>query len=247
MTAIFRKRSGSLGKLLELLIYPSSCRLCEKLLEKPGERVVCLACLDNLRAENGPSCLCCGRFFEDTGEPHYCLGCLTRRPAYSLHRSCGRYDGELRELILLFKYKGFKVLGKALADYALRSVGEAEELWTDLDLVVPVPLHPKRRRERGFNQSEVLGMRIAERLGVEVMANCLKKTINVPPQTSLEADERERNVRGAFRSNKEALVRDKVVLLVDDVFTTGATIRECSRILRKAGAQEVRGFTLAQA
>ena len=75
----------------------------------------------------------------------------------------------------------------------------------------------------------------------------LKKSKNLPPQTSLEANERERNVRGAFRSKKEVLVKGKVVLLVDDVFTTGATLRECSRILRKAGAREVRGFTLAQA
>ncbi len=240
-------RIGELAKLLELLFYPTACRICAKLLEKPGERVVCRGCLDSVRPEIRPHCLHCGRFFEAEGEPHACSACLGRRPPFAVHRSYGRYDGALKDILLLFKYRRIAVLGKILAGHVSCSPGFTDGLWEGVDLVIPVPLHPRRRRERGFNQSELLARFLSSRRGVRLAARTLVKTENNPPQTSLEAASRVSNVRGVYRVKKKEEIGGRVLLVVDDVYTTGATLAECSRVLLKAGAAEVRGLTIAQA
>ncbi len=246
--AALRARLVSLAKLAELLVFPSSCLLCSRPLDAPGERIVCRGCLDRLTVRRGSCCLCCGRFFEGVGEPHLCIRCLEKPPAFTRHRSCGRYDGELRDLILAFKYKRMPVLAKVLGRFAVDALGGDEDLWQGLDMIVPVPLHARRKRERGFNQSRLLARELGRAEGVEVEAKLLRKMKNVPPQAGLEGRERrEENVRGVYGMRNPRRVRGKTVLLVDDVFTTGATIRECSRVLKEAGAAEVRALTIAQA
>jgi ComF family protein len=110
-----------------------------------------------------------------------------------------------------------------------------------------VPLHPRRIRERGFNQARVLGEELGRIKGIPIEASVLKKVRNSPPQTSLTQEERMGNVRGAYDIVHKEKIRGKIVLLVDDVFTTGSTIQECAIVLKKAGAQEVRAVTVAQA
>jgi len=122
-----------------------------------------------------------------------------------------------------------------------------EGLWQKIDALVPVPLHPKRRRRRGFNQAQAIAEELEKTKGIKVAKGILVKVKNVPAQTSLEAEDREKNVIGAFRVAKEDQVKRKRLLLIDDVYTTGATIRECSRVLKKAGAKEVKAMTVAQA
>jgi competence protein ComFC len=240
-------RIGGLVRLFELLFYPSACRICSKLLERPGERVVCGGCLATIGPETNPQCPLCGRFFEADVEPHPCSRCLGLSPPFSAHRSYGRYDGTLKDVILLIKYRNVSVLGRILAEHIARSPGSTEALWRGVDLVMPVPLHPKRRRERGFNQAEVLARGLAVRRDVPVATGNLVKISHTPPQTTLPAAAREGNVRGAYKVKKKGGIRGRVVLLVDDVFTTGATLAECSRTLRAAGADEVRALTVAQA
>jgi len=235
------------GKLAELIFFPSFCQLCASLLVSPQERIVCRACWDKVKAQRHPYCLSCGRFFQGTGEPHFCQDCLQSRPPFSLHRSASKYEGGLKDIILLFKYHNFKVLGKELAQFAFLALREEEELWQKIDALLPVPLHPKRRKQRGFNQAQVLAEELEKIKGIQVADGVLVKVKNVPPQTSLEAEDRQKNVSGAFRVKKEDQVKGKRLLLIDDVYTTGATIRECSRVLKKAGAKEVKAFTLAQA
>jgi ComF family protein len=247
VTTSLRARAAAAARHVELLFFPSFCRLCSRPLGRPGEKVVCRDCLGRLTPRRGPVCLCCGRFFEGAGEDHLCTRCLERPPDFSVHRSCGRYDGVLKDLILLFKYRKYSVLGRALAAYAGESLGADEALWQGADFLVPVPLHGKRKRERGFNQSEVLARELAGIKGVKVLEGCLVKTRNVPPQTTLESAGREKNVRGAYTVRGSSKIEGKTLVLVDDVFTTGSTLRECSRVLRQAGAAEVRALTLAQA
>ncbi len=247
MSTSLRARAASLGRHLELLIFPSFCRLCSNPLGRAGEKVVCRECLARLVPRRGPVCLCCGRFLEGAGEDHLCAKCLDRPPAFSRHRSCGRYDGVLKDLILLFKYGRVPVLSPVLGRYAAESLGADEEVWEGLDYIVPVPLHRKRRRERGFNQSQLLAGDLARIQRFEVLERCLVKVRNVPPQTSLEGAGREGNVRGAYAARGARKIAGKTLLLVDDVFTTGSTLRECSRVLMSAGAREVRALTLAQA
>lgn len=114
-------------------------------------------------------------------------------------------------------------------------------------MIIPVPLHKKRKKERGFNQAQSIAEELARLKSIEMEEGVLIKVKNVPPQTLLEIEEREKNISGAFRVVREEKIKGKTVLLVDDVYTTGSTVRECSLALRKAGAKEVRALTLAQA
>lgn len=246
MTSL-RARLSFLGKLGALLLFPSCCEICRTLLVGPGERVVCRDCLDALRMTPSPFCLCCGRFFDGSGESHLCAACLERRPSFARHRSVARYEGVVKDIILVYKYKGFEVLAGALGDFIIRNLGGEDDLWSGLEAIVPVPLHPAKERNRGFNQAGLLARRLSQRTKVPLVSRRLVKVRPTSAQTSLEARDREINLRGAFRVRKPAGLAGKVVLLVDDVYTTGSTLRECSRALRQAGVKEVRAVTLAHA
>ena len=130
---------------------------------------------------------------------------------------------------------------------AYETLQKDEEFWNGIDLIIPVPLHKKRRWERGFNQSFEIAREIGRRGGIAFASGALLKVKSTPPQTSLERRERMENVRGAYALGRKNIVAGKVVLLVDDVFTTGSTIGECARVLRRGGAADVRGLTIAQA
>jgi competence protein ComFC len=246
--------NGSLGrlfaasaKLVELVFFPSFCKVCRALLETPGERVLCPSCLDKIRAHRSSYCLCCGRFFEGSGEPHLCLSCLKERPPFAVHRSAGLYQGELKDLILLFKYRGYEILGKPLGRFVFESLQDEESLWWGVEAVIPVPLHPRRKRARGFNQAGVLAKELSKLKGLPLENLVLRKMKNVLPQTSLEREERAKNVRGAYTVLQSRKIKGKTIVLVDDVYTTGSTLKECSRELLRAGAKEVRAITIAQA
>jgi competence protein ComFC len=241
------EKISSYTKLAELIFFPSFCELCSSLLESPRERVICHSCWKSIRTSYHSYCLCCGRFFEALEESRLCQACLEKRPSFSHHRSCGKYKGKLRDIILLYKYRKFKVLGKDLAHFVDRALGREEEIWWKVDAIIPVPLHPKRKKERGFNQAQIIGKELARMKGIELRDQLLVKTKNVPPQTSLRVEERAENVSGAFAIADRGKIKGKVVLLVDDVYTTGSTIRECSSVLKKDGVKEVRALTVAQA
>ncbi len=247
MTETLRARAAALARYVEFLVFPSDCRLCARPLGRPGESAVCRECLARLEPRRGPACLRCGRFFEGAGGDHLCGRCLDRLPPFTLHRSCGRYDGVLKELILLFKYEKLAVLARPLARFAAEALAGEEGLWQGADVLIPVPLHRKRKRERGFNQSQRLARELARTRELPVLERCLVKVKSIPPQTSLEGAGREANVRGAYKVRQPERVRGRTVILVDDVFTTGSTLRECGLALKRAGAWEIRGLTLAQA
>lgn len=247
MIPSFSRKTQEGFKLLELILFPSRCQICSAVLEKAGERVVCRACLDSLKSRSVSFCVCCGRFFGDSVQPRLCGSCLQDKPPYSLHRSCGRYREKLKDMILLFKYRGFRILGKDLSAFMLDSPGSSDEVWWGIDAIVPVPLHPARQRERGYNQAEVLARELAKAKGKAVLNKSLVRIDQRPPQALVEAKNREKNVRGAFAVKSGGRIQGKTILLVDDVFTTGATLEECSRELAGAGAKEVRALTAAQA
>lgn len=242
-----QRKISSWTKLAELIFFPSFCELCSSLLEFPGERVICRSCWESIKPFRSSYCLCCGRFFEGIGEPHFCQHCLEERPPFSCHRSFGRYSGRLKDIIIFYKFNKFWIIGKYLARRVHRLLAKREEIWQGVDVIIPVPLHPKREKKRGFNQAQIIAKELADLEKVRLLEGVLVKTKNVPPQTFLQLKEREKNVRGAFQVKKEEEVKDRVVLLVDDVYTTGSTIRECSSVLKKAGAKEVKALTIAQA
>jgi ComF family protein len=161
-------------------------------------------------------------------------------------RSAGRYEGALRHIIHAFKYEGRRTLSIRLGDMMRRA---GSELLPDADCVVPVPLHPWRRATRGFNQAADLAARLER-----PVVHALWRTRATVPQTGLTAAGRRRNVRDAFstspllsRRSRERALADRIVVLVDDVRTTGATLDACARVLKEAGVREVRALTVARA
>lgn len=247
MTLSFRTGAAGLARLAELLVFPSFCHICREPLEEAGARIVCDACLAKLAPRGGPVCPRCGRFHAGSGGDHLCARCQGDSPAFSMHRSCGVYGGTLKDVILLFKYRKYAPLSRPLARFADSCLAADRPLWEDADLFVPVPLHPSRKRERGFNQAALLARDLGLRRGLGVLTGALVKTRNRPAQAGLRAADRERNVRSAYAVKHADKVRGRTLILIDDVTTTGATIRECARLLKEAGAKDIRAITLAQA
>lgn len=132
-------------------------------------------------------------------------------------------------------------LGKLMVDFANKNINAHE-----IDLIVPVPLHPKKLRERQFNQSEVLASYLAKRLDKKIVKDKVKRIKYTMPQTELKRDERIKNVDGAFLAKDGHDLKGKTILLIDDVFTTGATLHECAKALKNAGAKKVVAFALAR-
>ena len=160
---------------------------------------------------------------------------------FDLAYSYGAYEDELRKLIHLFKYQKIKTLAKPLGEFLVRSL----PLDQKFDLVSPLPLHWLRQLNRGFNQAELIAAPLAKRLNVPLV-NALKRVKSTPNQAGLTHAKRRANVAGAFRVNPRADVRDKRVLLVDDVLTTGATAGAGAAVLKRAGAKHVTVLTLAR-
>ena len=247
MRQSLRKNVLSYLKLAEIIFFPSLCELCSRLLELPGERIVCRSCFQGLKPRRTSFCLSCGKFFDDSGEPHFCLQCVKQRPAFSIHRSCGSYSGNLKDIVILFKYRGFRVLGKDLGTFVLHALGNEEALWWGLDGIIPVPLSTDKEKQRGFNQASLLAKELAIKKNIELIEGQLIKVKPTPAQTSLEAIDRRKNLKGAFKVVHGRGVNGKILLLVDDVYTTGSTLQECSLVLMNAGAREVMALTIAQA
>lgn len=230
-----------------LIFFPSTCKICGKFLENPGEKIVCGNCLGRAEIHRGEVCPVCGRFYHlRTDRSTICGDCLKERPSFEKHRAAGHYTGTLRQMIILFKYRQHESLKSPLAGLLLKN-SEAKKILEGVDLIVPVPLHPARQKERGFNQAELLAEELSRRVRLPVARGVLVKTRKTLAQVSLEAEERKRNLTGAFRVKKPGKIAGRVILLVDDVFTTGSTCRECSGALLEAGAREVRVLTLARA
>ena len=182
----------------------------------------------------------------DTGEEgHLCGNCVKGKFSFKRARSVAVYEGKLRDMIHEFKYEGRLSLEGVLTDLLFDNFPYHPE---EFDTLVPVPLHINKLRQREYNQSAVIAVNLSSRTGIPLSLLCLKKTRDTRPQFELKnEEERRRNVRGAFSIDPGRGFVDKSVLLIDDVFTTGSTIEECTKELLKSGASEVSVITLARA
>ncbi|MCJ7682293.1 MAG: hypothetical protein MUP70_16320, partial [Candidatus Aminicenantes bacterium] len=185
-------------KAAELVFFPSFCRLCGNLLVFHRERIVCRECLSSLEVRVFSCCPCCGRFYSFSGEPFLCDSCAEITPPFSLHRSCGPYRGGLKDVILLLKFHGCAPLAGDLAVYAYKSVTNEKYLWEDVDMVVPVPLNRRKKRQRGYNQSGLLARALARRMFLPFRDGALRKIHYGTPQMGLEAEARRQNVRNEY-------------------------------------------------
>ena len=151
----------------------------------------------------------------------------------------------LRDLIHRFKYGGQYYLRRLLSEILLEALRDERMTATPVDAIVPVPLHPARRRERGFNQAEALARWVGRRTGIPVLDSIERRSYTLT-QTQFDRSERMRNLRNAFTLRKNSVVVGKNLVLLDDVLTTGSTLHECAVVLRKAGAESVRAIAVAR-
>jgi len=227
-------------------VFPDECRLCEQPLQEISRVPVCRTCLAKpvpLEAEY--FCVQCRSPFRNRfplDEQGRCALCRRGVRGFEAAYSFGFYEDELRELIQLFKYGRVPTLAKPLG----RLLALALPREQSFDLIVPMPLHWRKRWQRGFNQSALLAHEIGRRIHVPVR-NALRRVRNTATQAGLTNAKRRLNVSGAFRAKRAAALTGKRILLVDDVMTTGATAASGARALKRAGAREVVLLTLARA
>jgi ComF family protein len=208
---------------------------------------MCPDCHKAIRPVRPPYCPHCGLPYPSGDkEGHLCAPCLKQRWYFEIHRTCALYEGALKEAIHRFKYGGVFPLVSVFGDLLQPAF---QNLTRDypVDVMVPVPLHIRRLRERGFNQTLLLVKELNKRTGIPYEERALKKIKDTPVQITLKKRERRKNLTGAFQVKDQQAIKGKTVVLVDDVYTTGATVNECSRALLKAGAERVAVLTVARA
>jgi ComF family protein len=225
------------------LVFPPLCPVCDGLLGKGRRDPLCGACWKGFDRISPPWCRCCGA---PLGIEGLCGACRSRRPRFAYARAALRYGDLAREAIHAFKFGGRRGLANPLGDL-LAGVGLSALPGAVPDVLVPVPLHPRRARERGYNQALLLARRLERAWGVPVAADVLLRNVPTLPQTDLDAAARRRNVRDAFAVRRPEVIAGRHVVLVDDVLTTGATAGECARVLLRAGAATVGVVTVARA
>ncbi len=238
MRAVKRFFVEIFGTLLDIVL-PCRCIICGTIVD-PGGGNVCRVCRDRLAAEvsGGPGAWKpFVRRLEDSGN------------RAGFHRetvvSGGSYRGDLRRLIIAFKFQGRRTIGRLLAGRIARVIKGYSG--NNPELIIPVPLFRERLRQRGFNQAGDLGRELAELMGIQMVEGVLERMKKTDFQTRLDSEGRWRNVEGVFMVTRPQEVKDKRVLLVDDLYTTGATVVNCAKALMEAGAAEVYVATAAMA
>jgi ComF family protein len=224
------------------VVFPSTCPSCGEPLARPSRGPLCLSCWRTLPRHAEPRCAC---GLPLGGLRGACGRCRRGLNPVASGASLGPYQGSLRALLHELKYRGRRRVAGRLAAVLLGSA-DARRLLAPGAVLVPIPLHPRRRRERGFNQSELIAAALARGARLEAASGALVRRRDTAPQTGLSAARRRKNVRGAFAVRKRARIAGRTVVLVDDVVTTGATAQACAQALLSAGASEVRLLTVAR-
>ena len=222
-------------KVIEF-IFPSACASCGKL-----GPMICSSCRSKFEAIDNPICLRCGR--PSTKSVVTCQSCGIEEFNLNQSRACFKYSEPLESVIKQYKYSGLHALAEPLGNL----MAQKWPAWTQFpDMIVPVPLHIRRLRSRGFNQAELLANQIEAIVGIEVNNHILRRERRTRPQVDLNPKERKKNVYRAFSAESYA-IRGKRILLIDDVFTTGATLISAAGTLLEAGADSVSAYCLARA
>ena len=229
------QRWGVISSQFLDLLFPPRCACC-----KQFGAWLCEACVNGFRRVQGPCCARCGDVLTSGS---LCSRCRTNPPRIDAVRSVFHFEDGLREAVHQFKYEGLSVLAEPLGTLM------AAYWWEHplaADVVVPVPLHRKRVRDRGYNQSALLAQVVAAEHAIPVNVDTLVRRRATVPQVGLSVERRAKNVAGAFECRCDALAGAEV-LLIDDVCTTGSTLESCAVALYGAGVRAVRGLTLSRA
>jgi ComF family protein len=227
------------------LLYPPVCTICSEAV-MAGE-YLCDACDDKLLRIVPPFCAKCSEPFAGAiTSPFDCANCAHRTLHFDAAVAAYRGRGIVRRVILDFKYGHQMHLRHLVARWLLAAFNDSRIRGRQFDIIVPVPLHPTRERERGFNQATLLAELIGAKMSIQAKP-LLKRIRYTTTQTAFDRTERMENLRNAFRLRRNANVRNLRVLLIDDVLTTGSTVSECARILKEGGAASIHAATAARA
>ena len=229
------------------LFFPRECVHCGILLDYRNQNYLCSRCRELIEMVEDPICECCGRSLPASASSGItCPDCRENPPDFRSVRSSLFFTEAGQSLIRTYKYSANPYLCEAV----LRPLLAGKERWygeREYDRVLPVPLHPRKARERGFDQSALLAAGLSRATGIPLGRRTLSRFRYTASQTRLNRKERGENMEGAFAFTGDEGVEEKSLLLVDDVYTSGATVKECAKVLMKAGAKSVDVLTLARA
>ena len=237
----------SLSTALLDIIYPKNCIFCKKgIFDKKSGFYLCQDCFESIEKNLPPFCSRCGRHLEaPETEIGICKGCKGRKFYFDCSFSVCIFDGKIKELIHKFKYSNRTMLDKVFARLIFDFVMNFNIPISEYDIILPVPLHPVRLREREYNQCELLAKELAKFFPIEISRKDVVRTKNTKSQISLDKSARWENIKGAFNVRSEDKFKDRNVLIIDDLITTGATASEIAFSLKKSGAKKVSVLTLA--
>lgn len=217
------------------IFYPRHCPLCGEI-QAYQKEVVCMDCLNKLKRVQAPRCFRCGKTVDDE-EAEFCQDCIQIPKSFIRGYPVFDYYGDIKNAIYDFKYKNQRSYAPFFADcmyYAYQSIWETDSF----DGIIPVPIHKKKKKTRGYNQAELLAKELGKRLSLPVYPDYLIRWISTNPQKELSDKARVKNLKNAFKLGVNTIKLNKI-LLVDDIYTTGATIEACTQVLLAAGVQEV--------
>lgn len=229
------------------ILYPKTCLACKSRVSAVmDEDLICKTCYSEIKINLPPFCVACGRHLERNNlNKNICPACVRNRLHFDRAFSPCVYDGVTKKLIHEFKYKGKDNLGKPLSKIMINFIKEYSLPLNYLDYIIPMPLHKTKLREREFNQAEILSMYIAREFKKDLASGVLLRHRQTKTQTELRNKERFLNVANSFSVDSRLSLKEKNLLLIDDVLTTGATSSEAALALKNAGAQTVFVLTLA--
>lgn len=229
-----------LSKLLDL-IYPPKCIFCEEIIVIGQPKWICEKCRDNIEIISGHRCLKCGKPLDNTD--NLCKICLQYQFLYKKGYCLLYYDGFTREAIHRFKYNNHpeyaKGFSKLIYEYS------EDKSFFEADCFIPVPMFPKKRKKRGFNQAELIAYELSKLTNIPIFNDVLFRIKDTKKQSQLNFAERKNNVKNAFKAQNSAKITNKNILLIDDIYTTGSTINECADVLIKEGAKNVYSYCLS--
>ena len=230
------------------VLLPPRCLKCGKVLG--AQNGLCAECFNKINFISEPLCYRCGRPFASeihlrTGVKHVCGACLQeKRSLFAMRRAVFVYDEQSKNLILDFKFKDKTNFAETLANMMFLS---GKDIWAETpDVIMPVPIHRLRLLTRRYNQSALLVKFLSLKTGIMADYETLIRCENTIPQVQLSGTARRKNLQKAFTVSRPHLIKGKKIVLIDDVETTGSTLKECAKVLKKAGATAVYALTLAR-
>jgi competence protein ComFC len=238
----------ALSKTILELIWPRRCHVCYTIFNKTTlafDQYLCSLCAEKLIERPLSLCSICGQ--KRQGSLAFCKRCLRNKPSFDQIHSCYQYEGVAKELIHQLKFKQRVHLASTLGQLMIKQAHFVDKsFFGDCDLLLPIPLHPTRKREREFNQAQLLAQYIGKQIKKPLRTDILYRTKNTLPQADLNRTKRWNNIKNAFTLTSLNTLKDKSVLLIDDVVTTTATIQEASTVLKKGGARNIRVLSFAK-